>query len=56
MQHRQPIPAIQRVGLDAQPFQIALDIGLHTPQPGTRLRYTPGGQAKGDVASLSASR
>ena len=49
MQHRQPIPAIQRAGLDAQPFQIAHDIRLHAPQPGTRLRYTLGRQAKGDV-------
>ena len=49
MQHRQPIPAIQRAGLDAQPFQIAHDIGLHAPQPGTRLRRALGGQAKGDV-------
>ena len=49
MQHRQPIPAIQRAGLDAQPFQIAHDIRLHAPQPGTRLRRALGGQAKGDV-------
>ena len=49
MQHRQPIPAIQRAGLDAQPFQIAHDIGLHAPQPGTRLCHALGGQAKGDV-------
>ena len=49
MQHRQPIPAIQRVGLDAQPFQIAHDIRLHTPQPRTRLRRALGWQAKGDV-------
>ena len=43
MQHRQPIPAIQRAGLDAQPFQIAHDIRLHAPQPGTRLRHALGG-------------
>ena len=43
MQHRQPIPAIQRAGLDAQPFQIAHDIRLHAPQPGTRLCYALGG-------------
>ena len=49
MQHRKPIPAIQRVGLDSQPFQIAHDIGLHAPQPGTRLRHALGRQAKGDV-------
>ena len=49
MQHRQPIPAIQRAGLDAQPFQIAHDIRLHAPQPGTRLRRALSGQAKGKV-------
>ena len=49
VQHRQPIPAVQRAGLDAQPFQIAHDIRLHAPQPGTRLRRTLGRQAKGDV-------
>ena len=49
MQHRQPIPAIQRAGLNAQPFQIAHDIRLHAPQPWTRLRRALGGQAKGDV-------
>ena len=49
MQHRQPIPAIQRAGLDAQPFQIAHDIRLHAPQPWTRLRHTLGRQAKGNV-------
>ena len=43
MQHRQPIPAIQRAGLDAQPFQIAHDIRLHAPQSGTRLRHALGG-------------
>ena len=49
MQHRKPIPAIQRMGLDSQPFQIAHDIGLHAPQPGTRLCHALGRQAKGDV-------
>ena len=49
VQHRQPIPAVQRAGLDAQPFQIAHDIRLHAPQPGSRLRRTLGRQAKGDV-------
>ena len=43
MQHRQPIPAIQRTGLDAQPFQIAHDIRLHAPQPWTRLCHALGG-------------
>ena len=45
VQHRQPIPAIQRAGLDAQPFQIAHDIGLYAPQPGTRLRRAQIGRA-----------
>ena len=49
VQHRQPIPTVQRAGLDAQPFQIAHDIRLHAPQPWTRLRHAPGGQAKGNV-------
>ena len=36
-------------GTGRQPLQIAHDIHLHAPQPGTRLRRTLGRQAKGDI-------
>ena len=43
VQDAQPIPTIQRVRLNAQPFQIAHDIRLHAPQPWTRLCHALGG-------------
>ncbi len=49
MQHGQPIPPVQGLGLYPQPLKVAHDVRLYTPQTGTRRRHIFSGDAKGDV-------
>ena len=45
MEQGQPLPPVQRLGLNAQTVEVAHHIGLHTLQPGPGLGHTLGGQA-----------
>ena len=49
MEQSQPIPASQRLRLNAQPMEVAHHIGLHTLQTGPGLGHALGGQSKGDI-------
>ena len=49
MEQSQPIPASQRLRLNAQPMEVSHHIGLHTLQTGAGLGHTLGRQAKGDI-------
>ena len=49
VEHRQPLPSVQGLGLHPQPVEVSHHVGLHPLQPGPGLAQRTGGNAEGDV-------